>query len=248
MTQMPYNEGRMSERFFNAIGNSCDDRTLDDQDIVDKAEILAKSILAGAEDIVSEESVLLAQAQVKELFSSPSDDASEALRRNVYQVIEERIGTDVVSRQATAENRCLKLVLMGGHALVDDRTRHYLGQVSQCYLFGLDEQCVIMCRSVLEAAFLDKVPDSMCKKHDKKSDKKPRNAGWTYTLDRRIKTAKREGIEGLGDPIIRLANDIKNLANDLLHPDRDQPATIAQKELDLLMLKTITVVSALGKA
>jgi hypothetical protein len=247
---MRFNTGRLSERLAAAVENSRDERIMDfygtglDADaIMEEAERLAHTILGGAQDVISSESVAEAQRRLHELFSGPEDEAAEALRRNVMQVMDEVVGESVVEMQATAENRLLRLVLLGARVAVDWRTADYLRRISRCYLFGLDEQCVILCRTALEAAYLHAIPDTDCVKHCPKEPRSGRKRP-EYSLRDRIEVADKAGRLDKGQTTF--AKDVKNRADDLLHPERTRKI-LDQNQLDVIVLKTIQVIEALTR-
>jgi hypothetical protein len=254
MEERPYNEGRLSQAFDNAIANSRDGRIedfygtgLEAPGVMERSEQLARLIFHGAKDLVSHESVGRAQQEIEAIFSAPETDEKELLKAQVIRVIDEQIGHAIVAMQACAESRFIKLVCIGKEALIDSRTADYLRRVTQCYLLGLDEQCVIMCRSALEAAFLQAVPDHVCdsvpqvRKVPWKGHDKPE-----YTLDNRIKAALDKKIVNGG--IRKLARGVKDVANDLLHPDREMRRTPDDKTMDMIVMETIEVIRALAPA
>jgi len=252
MDDKPYNEGRLSESFDNAIANSRDGRIedfygteLDASEIMDDSEHLARVIFHGAKDLVSDESIARAQEELESLFAAPDSPEKEMLVPHVHRVIDEQIGRVIVSMQASAESRFMKLVLLGKKALIDSRTGDYLRRVSQCYLVGLDEQCVIMCRSALEAAFLQTVPDRTCDQvAEVRKTPRPGRETPEYTLDDRMRAAKAAGI--VDDGVLKLARFVKNVANDLVHPERERRRALDQKTMDMILMETIEVIQALS--
>jgi len=252
MGDKPYNEGRLSEAFHNAIGNSRDGRIedfygteLDGAGIMDHSEDLARVIVHGANDLLSDESVARAQEAIDLLFVSPETAEEALLEAHIMRVVDEQIGHLIVSMQASAESRFVKLVFHGKKALIDSRTADYLRRVSQCYLVGLDEQCVIMCRSSLEAAFLQSVPDHVCEEVPAvQKQPRPGHDKPEYSLDDRMKAAKAKGIAD--DGTLRVARFVKNFANDLVHPDREIRSKLDEKTVDMILMGTIDVIRTLS--
>jgi hypothetical protein len=251
MANRPYNKGRLSEAFDNAIANSRDSRIedfygtdLDTSEIMDRSEHLAGVILDGVKDVVSDESVARAQEEFESLFSDPSTAEKRLLLEHVFCVIDERIGHEIVSMQASAEYRFKKLVLIGKKALTDLCTTEYLHRVSQCYLFGFDEQCVIMCRSALEAAFLQSVPDHVCEEVPEVRDRhRPGNYGAVYYLSDRMDAAGAKGIANART--LKLARSVNEVANRLIHPNRSR-RELDDETMDMIVMKTIQVVQELA--
>ena len=91
-----------------------------------------------------------------------------------------------------------------------ERARAYLQRVSRCYLNGLEPETVIMCRAVLDAAFEDRISESLVWTHV------PRNhAGQTAVLADRITAAQRSGI--ISPEMAASARAVKDAANQAVH-------------------------------
>lgn len=229
MSEKPYNGNRLSERFHNAIGNSRDARIEDNYDldpadaerIAEQADCLAEVLIKGAKDVVSHTTVAKAQAELEHLFRRPEDDR---LRDFVIRVVDEEIGDEIVRMQTAAEERFVLLILMGKEAFTDEKTRNYLRLATQCFLFGLDEQCAVMCRSALEAGFMAVAP----------------GAG---KLAARISDAKKTGKLDCG--LAEAAYYVNDKANDVIHPDRKKHSDIAPDEARKILFYTINVTQAL---
>ncbi len=248
-----YNDGRLSEAFYNAVANSRDSRIenlsgmeLDVSEIMDRSKRLARAILNGANDLVSDSSVARAQEEIESMFSDKATtENNEVLATHVGQVIDEQMGYSIVSMQASAESRFIKLVLLGQKVLIDKQTSEYLRHVTFCYLIGLDEQCIIMCRSALEAAFLQAIPDFMCEEVPEVRKKPlPNKEKPEYSLNDRIKTASAKNITT--EYILKLARFVKNIANDLIHPNRKMQRELDEKVMDMIVKETVEVISALS--
>ena len=187
-----------------------------------------------------------AQEEIESLFSDPPTAETVLLVPHVHRVIDEQLGQIVVSMQASAESRFMKLVLMGKKVLIDSRTADYLRRVTQCYLVGLDEQCVIMCRSVLEAAFLQAVPDRVCEETPEVRKPPPRGRDRPeYSLVDRMRAASAKGIAD--DGTLKLARFVKNVANDLIHPEREMRHKLDEGAMDMIVMETIQVIQTLSE-
>ncbi len=58
--------------------------------------------------------------------------------------------------------RFWKLVQVAETMEPTPRTAAFLRSVSRCYLAGFDSECIVMCRSVLDAAFDAEIPRDEC--------------------------------------------------------------------------------------
>jgi len=89
----------------------------------------------------------------------------------------------------------------------------FLRHVSKCYIAGLNSECVILCRGVLDSAFRDAVSDDACKK---KSE--PRKHGQNDPgLTKRILVAHEE--ERIDADAKKFAFDVKESADRAIHSD-----------------------------
>lgn len=242
MTEKPFNENRLSEKLHEWIENSHADRVIDDgsEEIDAWAADVAAVLFRGASDAVSDQSVRQAQSRLEEVFGLPEGDRR---RRFAGLAIDNRLGEETVRMQATAERRFLSLVLMGKEAITDERTKPYLQLATQCYLFGFDEQCVIMCRSALEAAFMEVVPKELCVKLQKQL--RPGKTWVEYNLKYRIDAA--DASKAIDQHWIDVASLVNEAAKDVIHPDRGKAANIEPEKTGAVLFGTIHVVQALMK-
>ncbi len=122
---------------------------------------------------------------------------------------------------ATAEDRAGEMVDYIASRDLSEHSRAYLDRTMRLYLWGFDPECVVMCRSVLEAALWDALEDHI--DDDQPSPPLERLialAGSNQALPGFRKARSRKGWEALkGTPLWR-ADRIRHSANMVLH---DQP-------------------------
>jgi len=87
---------------------------------------------------------------------------------------------------------------------------NYLKRVLRCYIWGLKPECVILCRSVLDVAVDEKIPDRLCAQHC--DPNKP-----NYTLADKIKTIEKSGL--FDKNFVRQLNEIRLRGNKCVHGD-----------------------------
>ncbi len=68
------------------------------------------------------------------------------------------LGERAVKQLKVAEGRFLDLVLLSRTLNPMPPARRFLRRVSQCYLYGFDTECIIMCGAVLESTLKSQVP------------------------------------------------------------------------------------------
>jgi hypothetical protein len=66
-------------------------------------------------------------------------------------------------------------------------------------------------------------------------------------LDQRIRAFQLESGKDRVHDVVAFANEIKNAANRLLHPDRDQTKPLTQDLLDRIVKKTTLLVAVLSE-
>ncbi len=216
MSRPDYNEWRLSDHFKNVFENRKDERFYVDENIQKAAKFQAKAIIDGATDLVADNSV----SQAFHILDYLQEDSGEDAKKNeikwyVYEIIDELLGHEVVEMQVRAEKRILKLVALMEKQGVDAEIRHFLNEATKCYLYGFDIQCIIMCRSVLDAYFEQLIPDNTCRDNKACIDDKEKY----YVLADRIKVAEYIGMisQGLDTEFLR---KIKDAANKQIHPSR----------------------------
>ena len=88
----------------------------------------------------------------------------------------------------------------------------YLKRVFRCYIWGLKPECIILCRSVIEVAIDEKIPDRLCAKYC--DPNKPK-----YTLADKLKTIEKSGL--FGKELVQTLNEIRLRGNKCVHGDMD---------------------------
>jgi hypothetical protein len=92
-------------------------------------------------------------------------------------------------------------------------TKKFLDRVSNCYIWGFDSECVILCRSVIDTAFRDKITYEICESTPGKRDDNRH-----FTLEDRIIAAFNKGY--IDENTKNMAVDIRVRGNKAIH---DQP-------------------------
>lgn len=93
----------------------------------------------------------------------PPQNEDSSLRL-VWEKLAINISGDAISRIETGTNRMLQLHSLELQMRPAKPIQQFLTRLSRCYVWGFDPECIIMCRSVLDTAFREKVPDEMCGK------------------------------------------------------------------------------------
>jgi uncharacterized protein YdeI (YjbR/CyaY-like superfamily) len=95
---------------------------------------------------------------------------------NTREIVMERfiisLARDAVEKIREGAERILQLYELVLKSRPAETTMSFLGRLSRCYILGFDSECVILCRSVLDTAFQEKISPELCIKHikDKKCD------------------------------------------------------------------------------
>jgi len=118
----------------------------------------------------------------------PAPENEDSPLRLVWERLSIDFAWELIPSTQTAVNRTLQLygIVLGQRP--SRGTQAFLFRLGRCYVWGFDNECVIICRSVLDAGFHDVVGDEICLKHREPKDKNP------FSLQNRIKAAWKEGI------------------------------------------------------
>ena len=248
MRDPKYNDERLSWRFYNSICNARDERIedlnsedLDTESILQLAEFQAGLLFNGIKDVVSTQSVRRMKNTLSHIVADTDSNERLSTSLAAMEVLDELAGSYVVEMQATAEERMLKVMVLAQEHLVGYPASHFLRMVSQAFMFGRDEECVILCRSVLEAVFQDAVSDRLCDEHPREKNIGRRN----YGLADRLHAAAAAGL--ISSPAHPLAKKVKNRANDVLHSGRSHKPQISESEAWELLKATVMIVTHLSK-
>jgi hypothetical protein len=121
-----------------------------------------------------------------ELSPSDPDDKDSPLRLTWERLFIDA-AWDSISRIRNCASRRFELYNLRLVARPSRPTLPFLARVCECYLWGLDSECVVMCRSVLDTAFRETVTNAMCSEH-----LGPRK--YEFTMSERIRSAHKAGI------------------------------------------------------
>jgi hypothetical protein len=94
-----------------------------------------------------------------------------------------------------------------------ERATAYMQRATRCFLAGLDEECIIMCGSVMEAAYADRFDDLLMMEHNK--GRKQKNGEWVFGAKEYELVATLSGT--LSTESAKLAERLRESRNDLIH-------------------------------
>lgn len=259
-THPAYNKNRPSDYFLRALNHRKDEQIEKANEISSAeeniAEILeiadrqAKFIIDGATDLVSPKSSTRAFRLYKRIIDGIKNKTfskkEEGAGYLVNECLDDYLAKRTIDLQTVAEERILHLLVCGSDSYPCYLTKRYLHMITECYLYGFDVQCVIMCRSALEASFMQAVPDSLCKQYFKPKII-PHKKNY-FSLGHRLWIAKKEKICSKNtETVCDWADQVNTRANDLLHPDRDKSIALSQEVLIDTIMKTIQCIVAVDK-
>lgn len=117
---------------------------------------------------------------------------------------------EIVNKINQAVNRAIELHRLSTSLDLDSSTKQFLARLSNCYIWEFDPECVMLCRSVIDTAYREKIPDSLCEKYY------PRREVWDdFGLAKRIKVAQKEKF--IDDYISTISFKIKDIGNTAIH-------------------------------
>ncbi len=98
------------------------------------------------------------------------------------------------------------------------RSSLYLRRVASCYMLGLDPECLVMCRAVLDAAFQEKISEELVRRSLPEAEVRR-----GIDLLARIRAAKTAGV--IRPEIADVAHRIRRAGNNVVH---DEPARLLE--------------------
>jgi hypothetical protein len=174
----------------------------------------SEALIKGVGELASMAAIPEGQRLMRELLelaAHASPDPSGSMNDMLELVNEDvsiSLGWEAIHLIDSGVERFWTLLPLTASAEPSWRATAFLERVSRCYLFGFDAECVVMCRSVLDAEFEAQVPREYCE--DKLGDKEGK-----YTLSDMILVAKDRAI--ISPEIATTAHNIRKLGNDAVH-------------------------------
>ena len=149
------------------------------------------------------------------------------------QTLESHIGTDLASMAHAAEDRIHELAQVALQQRPSDKAAAFLKRVARCYLFGFDPECLIMCRSVIDAELLSEISGDECIS--------VLGQRQFFDLSDRIEVGR--SLRRLSFELAQEAHSIRKLGNMAVHGDPDVVRGIDVLEI---IRKTLEIIKALN--
>lgn len=129
------------------------------------------------------------------------------------EFIESELSKESMGMIASGINRLkdlMSILILIQENPVPEIPLNYLKRVFRCYIWGLDPECVILCRSVLDVAVDEKIPDRLCARYCDPNKS-------YYTLADKVKTIKMAKL--LPREITNKLQEVKLRGNKCVHGD-----------------------------
>jgi hypothetical protein len=126
-----------------------------------------------------------------------------------HQLLEISVAHEFISRLPNGLNRAQQLSEWAVKEPSSEKADLYLAEACNCFLFGFDTSCVVMCRSLLEEVLERKLPDSILS-----GAKRSNSKGWTLgsLLDVVNNNLTESGISRDVPVLVRKINEIGSTA------------------------------------
>lgn len=143
-----------------------------------------------------------------------------------------KLAQDATNKIGEGIDRTRDLFLVSLFTSPRKPTRKFMERLSNCYIWGFDPECVMLCRSVIDTAFRERISVEGCEEIlGKRRDS-------NYTLDDRICVAAKKGI--IDESTKAIATEVRLRGNKAVH---DQP-DITKNVFDTIK-KTVIVLERL---
>lgn len=161
------------------------------------------------------------------------DEDENGLLRMIGEKLCASLAWEAMNIVEDGTRRILKLYILVIKTAPSKTTQSFLSRLSRCFVWGFDPECIILCRSAIDAAFRDVVDDEICRKYEIL----PRS--YEFTLSSRIQAAFKEGI--IDNRIRNAAYRVKNRGDKAVHYQPDLGEDVWQVIRDTLsVLQRIT--------
>jgi len=156
---------------------------------------------------------LMSQLYAPLLAQANKDDLNVIARvwKLHWQKLEEELGWELARMANVAEERILDLAGMAVQQMPSGKAAGFLRRVARCCQFGFDAECLIMCRSVIDAELLSEISGDECIS--------VLGQRQYFDLGDRIEAARR--LRLLSFELAQEAHNIRKLGNKAVHGDPD---------------------------
>lgn len=180
-------------------------------DVYELVKELCKTLFTASSNPLEAESLLdiftRTNEQVKICDDYEGPDLDETLEAEFAKV-----SVGMIASAATNLWDLFAVLTQIQKAPIPEIALNYLKRVFRCYIWGLKPECIILCRSVIEAAIDEKIPDKMCAKFCDPNK-------LSYTLADKIRTIERSDL--LDKEPVKILRRIKCRGNKCVHGDMD---------------------------
>jgi len=214
-------------------------KNIDWSQIIPAAEGIADVMIRCAEDIDAEEAL----GRLIEMLG-PDDpenkgDPNGLFYLAIMEALEESLAQRVIRLLPRAQKRLLDLLGISKEIGASTRARDFLIRVSRSYLLSFDPECVVMCRSALEAQFDAEISNDDCIRVLKKSPKASDNSQPPFNLYDKITVARELG--RITPEIGSFAHEVRKAANAVVH---QKP--VVRCDTTTIVKYTVAVMTRLG--
>lgn len=196
---------------------------LDWDEVTSRARRNAEVLLSGVEELGWFDD----QDELDRLLQDrPEGNSEPAKIERLCEIgaIDQLLAERAIAALKKAEERFWKLLRLV--SLTRSTSRHgqaFLKRISLCYMFGLDAECIVMCRAVLDAEFQANISLDDCIQVLGDDDRKvSQNGQPLYTLRERISVAEKIGridcaTREKAHKVVRCGNQIVHCTPDTQH-------------------------------
>lgn len=186
-------------------------KPLDKQEVFKAIEQYAECIMESSQRIGASRGLLT------ELSRSHDYHDCEDFLQYTNEGVQTHLAEALVASLGEAASRLVDLAAWEIQAIEDLRlsesAKEFLRLVTNCYVWGFNAPCIIICRSAIEEVLRSKLDYETCEKH--LGARRGRQPG--FHLADYIEVARRESL--ISDKVAKEAHTIRERANKVLHND-----------------------------
>ena len=214
-------------------------KEVDWSEITRSAERIADAIMKCAEDIGGKG----AFASLIDVLDAEEPDKKGNSNKLFYLVVmealEEALAQRVIEAVGCARKRIIDLLSTSKEEGAIKRARDFLRRVSRTYLLGFDTECIVMCRSALEAQFDAEISNDDCIPVPSRPLNASDKGQPLFDLHNKIKVAAKLG--RITPEIESFAHKVRKAANAVVHQKPAPPC-----DAITIVKYTVAVIMALG--
>ena len=180
-----------------------------------EVEGVAKLVVGGAQDLCALNRRIPMEIIKLAMDGAEGDKKSEIMWAEICETVEQEIAYEMWDVGKGAAERLWNLIYAAHKLKLRGKSADFLKRVTRCYIFGFDAECVVMCRSTLEAVFDSVISNDDCIDVLGAGNRHVEDGAPLYSLFERINVARQK--RRISKETAWRAHDVRKAGKEVVH-------------------------------